>query len=449
VKRLAACAIAGVLAGCSPGAGGRIALPATPAARPYVLPVGNYIKHVVIVVQENRSFDNIFTDFPGADSHPNPKRHDGTTVALHGIDFLGSDIYHGWAQAILNWNGGRMNQFDLNYLTNGQPAGNFPYARLRRSIVAPYWKMASQYVLADRMFPTEFGPSFTAHLDSIAGTSNLTPRLALTDGPSEGPWGCDAPAGTVTSVVNAHRAVTHNVGPFPCFAQFRTMADTLDAAHVSWKFYSPSVLNAGSTFRFWTPFASIKNVRYGPDWTRNVVSPQTKILLDPAKGKLPSVSWVTPDGPDSDHAGWQSNSGPSWVASVVNAIGESPYWNSTAIVIVWDEWGGWYDHVPPPQLDFRGLGIRVPLLIVSPYAKAHYVSHTQYEYGSILKFVEQAFDLPPLGPTSLGYTDTRANSLADSFDFTQRPRAFKPIPDLYRPSYFLNRPPSHAPADDQ
>ncbi len=102
---------------------------------------------------------------------------------------------------------------------------------------------------------------------------------------------------------------------------------------------------------------------------------------------------MSPSKPDSDHPD-EGDKGPSWVASVVNAIGESSYWNTTAIVVIWDDWGGWYDNAPPPQLDFRGLGIRVPCLIISPYAKQGVVSHTQYEYASILKFIEQAFNLP-------------------------------------------------------
>jgi phospholipase C len=164
---------------------------------------------------------------------------------------------------------------------------------------------------------------------------------------------------------------------------------------------------------------------------------------------------VIPKWANSDHAGGTNwNQGPSWVASVVNAIGNGPDWSSTAIVVVWDDWGGWYDHVPPPQLDFRGLGIRVPCIIISPYAriasgkKAGYVSHTQYEFGSVLKFVEQAFSLPALGPTSQGYTDTRANSLVDSFDFTQKPRVFTTIPAAKSSNYFLAQPRTSAQAPD-
>jgi phospholipase C len=215
---------------------------------------------------------------------------------------------------------------------------------------------------------------------------------------------------------------------------------------VTWKYYAPGAQVFGG--RLWTPFAAIRQVRYGPDW-RHVISPSKKVLTDAPNGRLPQVSWVIPDGADSDHAGNDSDKGPSWVAGVVNAIGESPYWRTTAIIVLWDDWGGWFDNVPPPQLDFVGLGIRVPCIIISPYARSGYVSHTQYEFGSVLKFIEETFHLPALGPASRGYTDTRSRSLVDSFDFKQKPRAFKPIPAPYPPTYFLTQPPANYPPDDE
>jgi phospholipase C len=307
--------------------------------------------------------------------------------------------------------------------------------------------MAHQYVLADAMFPTEFGGSFTGHLTAIAGTDNLNAHdnLAEVNFPSASPDDCDSPPGTRSATLNAKRRVAYN-GPFPCFTQFNTIAEALDAARVSWKIYATKLVGAG----MWEPFEAIKYVRYGPDWNTNIIAPQTKILTDPGNGQLASVTWVTPSKPDSDHPGDRSPLGPSWVASVVNAIGESAYWNSTAIVVIWDDWGGWYDNAAPPQLDFRGLGIRVPCLIISPYAKQDYVSHTQYEFGSILKFIEEAFPtVPLLGPTSEGYTDMRANSLADSFDFTQQPRKFVHIRADYSSSIFRQEPPSNRPVDDE
>jgi phospholipase C len=151
--------------------------------------------------------------------------------------------------------------------------------------------------------------------------------------------------------------------------------------------------------------------------------PKSKVLDDISAGKLPGVSWVIPDGASSDHASATNGSGPAWVASVVNAIGDSQYWNNTAIFVTWDDWGGWYDHVSPPMYNSYELGFRVPLIVISPYARPGYVSHVQHEFGSILHFTEEAFGLTPLG-----YTDTRADDLSDCFNFNQPPLPFHTIP---------------------
>jgi phospholipase C len=394
------------------------------------------IKHIVFIVQENRSFDNIFYGYKGADYATYGYMHDGTKVALQPISFKGgpADVSHAWRDGIIDFDGGKMDGFSQNTNSDfgGVPLGRYVYAYIDPTIVKPYWAMAEQYVLADRMFPTEFGPSFTAHLDLIAGTANVRHDVAEADVPSGIPWSCDAPAGTVTSIIGTDRIAKPDRGPFPCFDQFRTIADVLRSAGVSWRYYVPSQ-------EIWG-FANIKNVRYSSEWTTNTIFPQTKALTDPLSGDLAAVTWVTSSGRDSDHQGSNSDTGPSWVAGVVNAVGESKYWNSTAIVVLWDEWGGWYDHVSPPQLDFRGLGMRVPLIVISPYAKTHYVSHVRYEYGSLLKFIEETFNLPAIGPAYEGYTDTRANSLNDAFDFTQKPRGFTMIPAPYPPSFFLKNP---------
>jgi phospholipase C len=137
----------------------------------------------------------------------------------------------------------------------------------------------------------------------------------------------------------------------------------------------------------------------------------------------------------SDHPQDTNGSGPSWVAAIVNAIGKSKYWKHTAIFVTWDDWGGWYDHVPPPQLNSYELGFRVPLIVISPYAKNNYVSHVQHEFGSILKFTEEIFGLP-----SLHTTDKRSDDLFDCFNFSKPPTKFKKIPAEYPPSYFFNQP---------
>jgi phospholipase C len=171
-------------------------------------------------------------------------------------------------------------------------------------------------------------------------------------------------------------------------------------------------------------------------------------LMATKANAFPSVAWVIPTYADSDHSGNGSDSGPGWVHNVINSIMRNhPLWESTAIVVVWDDSGGWYDHIAPPQQDFRGLAMRVPCIIISRYAKRGVVSHTAYETGSILKFIEQALGLNPIGPTADGYTDTRATSIIDSFDFTQADYAFPDQPASYPPSQYVNEPPSTTPPD--
>jgi phospholipase C len=173
-----------------------------------------------------------------------------------------------------------------------------------------------------------------------------------------------------------------------------------------------------------------------------VATPQNPapVLTDIANRQLPEVSWVIPSGANSDHASINEGAGPSWVAAIVNAIGNSPYWDNTVIFITWDDWGGWYDHVPPPQIiNSYEYGFRVPLIVVSRYAKPGYISHTTHDFGSILKFVEETFNLP-----SLGYADARADDLSDCFNFSQKPLRFQTIAAPLNAEHFLNdrRPPT-------
>ena len=162
-----------------------------------------------------------------------------------------------------------------------------------------------------------------------------------------------------------------------------------------------------------------------------------RFLKDVAAGKLANFTWITPLCRDSDHLACGVGGGPSWVASLVNAVGESKFWDSTAIFVQWDDWGGVYDPVPPPFLGYDSTGFRVPLIVISPYAKAHYVSHTQYETTSVLRFAEDLFGLDQMTAA-----DRRATSPAgDCFDFNRKPRKFVPIKSPLGRDYFLYREP--------
>ncbi len=446
-----------VFAGCGgSGPGGPAGSGSLPVAAPGAAaqqpatgnPVHKYIKHVVVIIQENRSFENFFAGYPGANAplYGYSGKH---KVNLHQITFKNANLQHSWHSSIVDWDNGKMDGFKkFGSAQYGQYAA---YAYVEQSLIQPYWDMANQYVLADGMFPTEFGGSFTAHLTLVAGTDNLSPTKAEVDIPSGlPPQDCDASPGAKSSYITPNRVEHAFKGPFPCFNQWKTLAQTLDHAGVTWKYYATQLVGAG----MWEPFEAMKYVRYGPDWNKDIIAPETTILTDPGNGQLAQMTWVSPSDKNSDHPESQSDQGPSWVASVVNAVGESKYWKSSAIVVLWDDWGGWYDNAAPPQLDFRGLGIRVPCIIISPYARKStssmpYVDHTQYEYASIIKFVEEAFNLPYLGQTANGYTDRRATSIDDAFDFTQKPRAFTPFNTKYSRAFFLRQPTSHEPVDTE
>ncbi|HTA40169.1 MAG TPA: alkaline phosphatase family protein, partial [Candidatus Acidoferrales bacterium] len=251
------------LSGCSSAAKSPSSVSLLPAQPGAAQPVGAYIKHVVIIIQENRTFDNVFRSYPGADSATTGKTSTGKTVTLQPIGFVKKDMIHDWQHAIIDWDKGKMDGFDQNLLTNRTSAGLFSYSYLGRQFVQPYWTMAQQYVLGDRMFATMFGQSYTAHLTLIAATADLKPNLSLVDDPSSQPWGCDAPLGTTVRTINARREFT-TYAPFPCFTQFKTMEDTMDPKHVTWRYYQPQ------NSRLWSAFDSVRNVRFGPAWKANI-----------------------------------------------------------------------------------------------------------------------------------------------------------------------------------
>jgi len=402
---LAGCGSANVPSGSASGPGA-----VTPAS-------GTPIRHVIIVVQENRSFDNLFNGYPGADTVASGTRYDGSSVALQPVPLEdGRDVGHFHYSFDLAYDAGRLDGFEFEqsygivhgaYQVVPEPP-TLPFAYVPSAETKPYWALANGFTLADRMFQSNSGPSYTAHQYLIAGQSADADEV-----PTSAVWGCDAaPGSTVPVLVNG----VDTGGIFPCFG-YATIADELDAAHVDWRFYQPPASDPSA--RQFSAFDAVRQIRFGPDWKTKIVSPETTIFSDLTSGNLPAVSYLIPQFANSDHALAHSNTGPSWITAVVNAVGASPYWNSTAILITWDDWGGWYDHVNPPQLDGMGLGFRVPLLVVSPYAKHGYVSHVRHEFGSILRFTEETFGLP-----SLGTADSRADDLSDCFDFTQPPAPF-------------------------
>jgi phospholipase C len=443
-----ACIAVLMATGCAANSGVSLSSPAftplSPLNSTHTAPQPPYIKHLVIVIQENRSFDNLFATYPGADGATTGQTHDGQTVPLKKASLKDVvDLDHQWVTFLTEYDGGKMDGFDLiHFHSPGQPpAGLFPYRYVDPSKIQPYWTMAQRYVLADHMFERQSSGSFVGHQELIAAGTPIQPGESLVDEPTNMPWGCDAPPGTKTSMLTSEQYL-RNKGPFPCL-DYKTLRDSLDAKSVSWKYYAPR-FSFQSGGWLWSPFDAIRAVRYGPEWQTNVSSPETNFFADLSANKLAAVTWIVPDKHNSDHPGSGSNHGPSWVAQVVNAIGQSREWKSTAIVVIWDDWGGWYDHVPPPQLDYQGLGFRVPMIVISPYVPRGYISHTEYEFGSIARFIEDNWGLK-----GLGRSDVRATSIGDVFDFTKPPRAFFPIPAEYSRSYFLRQRPSFQPVDTE
>jgi phospholipase C len=447
VKRLVAsllvCA-ALIVSGCGrSGPGSASNASVLPAAASPASP----IKHILIVVQENRTFDDFFATYPGADGATTGKMKTPTgviTVPLVKGNLVTRDVAHVHATFVKEYDDGNMDGFaEANTGKIHGRIGQYNYRYVDPQQIKPYWTMAKQYVLADHMFQTQSSGSFTAHQDLVAGGTAVNRWASVIDdpNPSQKPWGCDAAPGTTTNLINVKREVERGAGPPPCFT-WRTLAALLDRAGLTWKYYTPNVCCAGGGI--WNAFDAIDAIRHSDEWKENVIWPPTEFFRAARRGSLASVTWVIPQVHDSDHPGGGPDTGPEWVANVINAIGKGPHWKSTAIIVVWDDWGGLFDHVPPPQLDYQGLGFRVPMLVVSPYAKKGYVSHTQYEFGSILKFVENTFRLG-----SLYTTDLRATSIADCFDFNQPPRKFVPIPAKLTEAYFEREPISNEPVDDQ
>ena len=417
--------------------------------------------HIVVIFQENRTPDNLFQDLVliarGADIASSGLNSLGQTIPLTpiplGIDY---DLSHAHSAFTAMYDDGKMDGADKVAVNCAAAAGKCPlpnaqFHYVRPSDVAPYFQLAEQYTFGDRMFQTNQGPSFPAHQFIISGTSapTATSSSFVAENPAGVPpnfnLGCIAPPAEFVTLINANGA--ENMGMYPC-TDHPTLTDELNAKGITWRYYAPS---AGG---LWTGPNAIQHMCVpnnpppngtkctGPDWVKNVVLEERKVLTDIKKGNLAQVSWVIPDGRNSDHAGVTENGGgPSWVATVVNAIGNSPYWADTAIIITWDDWGGWYDHVPPSKIVNDGVswgsgyvyGFRVPLIVVSPFAKPAHISHVNHDFGSILNLIEKNFILP-----SLGYADAYADDLVDCFDFNQKLLTFNTINAPISAADFLN-----------
>ncbi len=368
------------------------------------------INHIVFLIKENRTFDTYFGTFPGANGTTQGTISTGQVIPLgHTADRTSHDLGHGWSSSLTAVDNGKMDQFDL--IPDGTVNGDYAaYTQFTEQDIPNYFAYAKQFVLSDNTFSSLQGASFSNHLYIIAAQSGGAIGLPVV-AHKPGTWGCDAQAGTWVSVLAENGVISNE---FPCF-DFPTLGDSLDNNYNrTWKSYAPS---QGESGYVWSAYDAVDHVRNSSMWTDHVV-PWTQFVTDAQNGQLPAVSWVVTDGPDSEHPPFGTCAGENTTVTELNAVMQGPDWGSTAIFVTWDDFGGFYDHVPPPGVDQYGYGPRVPMIIISPYAKPGYISHTLYSFESVLKFIEERFALPPLTDR-----DANANDMLDSFNFFQTPQA--------------------------
>jgi uncharacterized protein (TIGR03437 family) len=369
--------------------------PAVVAQGPMLPPGLANIQHFVFIMQENRSFDHYFGTYPGAEGIPPgiclPNPAGGACLTpFHQSNVINNGGQHGWEAAQASINGGLMDGFPAQAIGTTSDVLSWHDSRE----ISNYWNYAHLYVLQDHLFESVQSYSLPAHLYMLAAQSG-------------GYTGQQA---------------------YPSSFSFPEITELLVSGKVTWNYYvnpgkAPGLadgtdIDADETvYTFWNPLPAFPAVKNNPAQFAHLVN-GGNFVNDAKNGALAQVSWVIPNQPQSEHPDASVTNGMNYVTTLVNSVMQGPLWNSTAIFISWDDWGGFYDHVNPPQVDKYGLGIRVPGLVISPFARQGYVDHKQYSFESWLKIVEERF-----GVNSLTSRDNNANDMYDAFDFTQSPRA--------------------------
>lgn len=363
------------------------------------------IRHIVLLVKENRTFDNYFGTFPGANGATTGTISTGDVIPLgQAPDVLPRDISHSFQSAVLAMDDGAMDKFDL--IPGANRDGDYlAYTQYTENDIPNYFAYARHFVLADEFFSSLSGPSFPNHLYTVGAQSN---GAINNPGNSQGRWGCDSPDNSRVQVMDDEGRITPE---YPCF-DFQTLADALEERGLSWKYYAPS---EGQSGYIWSALDAIAHIRLTDLWTQHVV-PTSQFVSDALTGNLPAMSWLVVGSGLSEHPPASVCRGENWTVEQLNAVMQGPQWRSTVVFLTWDDFGGFYDHEPPPRLDSFGLGPRVPTLIISPWVRSGYIDHTLLEFSSVLRFVEHRFRLP-----ALAYRDAIANDLLEAFDFDQRP----------------------------
>lgn len=376
------------------------------------------IKHIVFIIKENRTFDNYFGRYAGANGATTGKTSTGETVKLSvATDAFEPDLGHAFLDGVKSINGGKMDGFDQ--VTNGETMNG--YSAFTREGIPNYWAYADEFVLGDNMFTSMYGPTFPAHLYTVAAQSGRV--IGNKDQTSTEGGYCDDINETVLrfqrlslkekrEIMAAEEAndadtiVQYWEHVRACF-NFEVLPDQLDKAGIGWHYYADegSWMNA---------MLAIKHMRFSSHWGKEITG-EEDFPVDIAKERLAPVTWVVPGPGVNEHPGGPSVCvGENWTVSVVNQIMRSKYWKDTAIFLTWDDFGGFYDHVPPPHYDVMGLGPRAPLLVISPWAKEGYVDSTEYEFSSVLKFIETVHGLD-----CMTKRDCQASNMMNAFDFEQ------------------------------
>src|SRR5579863_1139681 len=440
-QRLAApAALAFVLSGCTSGAQPPLPYMQSGAALRALDATGaGKITHIVYIVQENRSFNDLFNGYPGAYTVQSGKISTGQTIKLKPVPLSVQYVIDHSLDAFISACNGtgklpgthcRNDGFNNEENLNGPSGIEYPeYVYVPHSDSKPYFDMAREGALADHMFQSQLDESFVAHQYIIAAQANWSVDLPI------GSWGCtekDSVVGRITK----QRTIGSQYQS-ACF-DYQTLGDELDKAKLTWRFYATRYGGGSHDGAVWSSYQAVKHIYDGPDW-ENIMTPNWKFITGVRKGELANFTWITPACDDSDHVNCPGGYGPSWVAALVNAVGESKFWNSTAFFIQWDDWGGLYDPVPPKYMDRDSLGFRVPLLMLSPYVRHGFVCHDDYETASVIKFAEDLWGLGHLSTPA----DRRALSPADEcFDFNQSPAKFVKIAAPKPPKFFMRQYPS-------
>ena len=429
--------------------------PAGTQRKPARAPAGiHQIKHVVVIMQENRSFDHYFGTYPGADGFPRSANGELAVCVpdpakgacqrpYHDTRDLNSGGPHGEANAIADLNGGQLNGFiaeaELARHKGCKKNPNDPICSQRPtspdvmgyhdgSDIPNYWAYARNFVLQDHMFEPNASWSLPAHLFMVSEWSARCSR-----------------AGDPMSCVNAlqNPASPKGLGT-PDYA-WTDLTYLLHAHHVSWRYYvfsgtepdcendamiCESVQQGATTPGIWNPLPYFDTVKQ--DGERQNVTSLSKYFQAAKVGALPAVSWIDPTGSVSEHPPGLVTAGQAYVTRLVNAAMRGPAWKSTAIFLAWDDWGGFYDHVSPPSVDQNGYGFRVPAMVISPYARKGFIDHQTLSFDAYVKFIEDDFlKGQRLDPSTDGRPDPRPDvrerapqlgSLVRDFDFSRPPR---------------------------